>query len=99
MKGAVAQAGDVRLLGADADEHDGLRDFDALEELRRLVSVEHQRFAYLDDVLRLAHWMGGFTSMMWLVTSQSKSILSAARCCLNEGGASSPAAPSRKRPS
>jgi hypothetical protein len=31
-------------------------------------------------VLRSAHRMGGFTSMMWQVTGQFKSILSAARC-------------------
>ena len=59
MKGAVAQAGDVRLLGADAGERDGLRDFDAVEELARHVGVEHRRFAFLDDVLRPAHCMGG----------------------------------------
>src|SRR5713226_10316794 len=32
----------------------------------------------------------GFTSMIWPVTSQSKSMRSAARCCLTDGGASSP---------
>jgi hypothetical protein len=80
MKGAVAQADDVRLLGADAGEREGLLDFDAVEDLARHLGVKHRRFAFLDDVLRSAHRMGGFTSMMWQVTGQFKSILSAARC-------------------
>ena len=46
---------------------------------------QHRRLALLDDVLGAADRRAGFKGMTWPMTSQSKSIRMAARCCLTVG--------------
>jgi hypothetical protein len=71
-QGAIAQAGDRA--GVDAGE-----------EGSGFIAVEHGCAAFFHDVFRPAHRMGRVEVQTWPTTSQSKSIRSAARCCLTLG--------------
>ena len=80
----VAHERDERAV-AEADQRAGV---DGVEQRPHLLGREHRRLALLDAVLGAATACAGFVGMTWPVTSQSKSMRMAARCCLTDGLAS-----------